>query len=322
MPPMPALNKIVLTVDLQERHLDRLRKEFPDLEIAVCEDREQIHEYLNGAQALIGGGLKPEYIEQFPDLQWAQSPGAGVDSYLFRELIECDITVTNNSGVHAPNIAEHLLGMMLAFARGFPELVRNQQNHVWQRPSTAVFELGYQTLAVVGLGDIGQALAVRAKCLGMRVVGNRRRTNEAIDGIDQLYAPEDLHEMLAEADHVAITLPLTARTRNLFGPDEFKAMKSTAIIYNIGRGEIIDQDAMIEALRSGEIGGAGLDVTTPEPLDEVSPLWDLPNVFLTPHCSGATPHYWDRGIELLVENIRRFRADEPMLNVVDKQEGY
>ena len=99
-------------------------------------------------------------------------------------------------------------------------------------------------------------------------------------------------------------------------------MKSNAIIYNIGRGEIIDQDAMIAALKSGEIGGAGLDVTTPEPLDDESELWDLPNVFITPHNSGATPHYWDRGIELLVENIRRFRADEPMLNVVDKREGY
>jgi D-2-hydroxyacid dehydrogenase (NADP+) len=237
-------------------------------------------------------------------------------------LIESDIIVTNNSGVHAPNIAEHLLGMMLAFARGFPEMVLNQQRRHWQRPSTDLFELGYQTLAVVGLGDIGHALARRAKGLGMRVVGSRRRVLSPMDGVDRIYPPDELHAMIAEADHVAITLPLTARTRHLFGAIEFEIMEPTAYIYNIGRGEIIDQDALIEALNNGEIAGAGLDVTTPEPLPEDSPLWTTPGVFITPHYSGSTPHYWDRGIELLVENIRRFRTDQPMLNVVDKGEGY
>jgi D-2-hydroxyacid dehydrogenase (NADP+) len=319
---MPTLTKLVTTVDLEQRHLERLRAEFPDIEFVVCRDRERLSEYLPGAQAFIGGGLNPTYLGQFPDLMWTQSPGAGVDSYLFPELAASDIIVTNNSGVHAPNIAEHLLGMMLAFARGFPEMVLNQQRRHWQRPSSEVFELGYQTLAVVGLGDIGHALAIRAKGLGMRVVGSRRRVLSPMDGVDRIYPPDELHAMIAEADHVAITLPLTARTRHLFGAIEFEIMEPTAYIYNIGRGEIIDQDALIAALNNGEIAGAGLDVTTPEPLPEDSPLWTTPGVFITPHYSGSTPHYWDRGIELLVENIRRFRTDQPMLNVVDKGEGY
>src|SRR5699024_8696296 len=125
----------VTTVNFEDRHLQRLHNEFPDVEFIVCPDPERLAEYLSDAQAYVGGGLTPAYLEQFPSLKWAQSPGAGVDSYLFPELIESDIIVTNNSGVHAPNIAEHVLGMMLAFARGFPEMVRNQQKRVWQSPS-------------------------------------------------------------------------------------------------------------------------------------------------------------------------------------------
>ena len=320
---MAALTRVVSTVDLDQKHVDRLKQEFPDLEVVLCPDRERLGEYLPGAQGVIGRGLTAELLEQFPDVRWAHSPGAGVDSFLFPELIDRDdIVVTNNSGVHASTIAEHLLGMMFAFTRGFPEMVLNQQKHVWQRPSTDVVELGHQTLAVVGLGDIGHALAVRAHALGMRVVGSRRRSSEPMDGVDALYVPDQLRVMIAEADHVAITLPSTPRTRGLFGTAEFEVMKDTAIIYNIGRGDIIKQDELIDALNSGQIAGAGLDVTTPEPLPEDSPLWDTPGVFITPHFSGSTPYYWDRGIEIVAENIRRIRNDKPLFNVVDKREGY
>jgi phosphoglycerate dehydrogenase-like enzyme len=170
--------------------------------------------------------------------------------------------------------------------------------------------------------DIGYALAVRAKALGMTVVGSRRRSTEPMDGVDRIYTPEQLQEMIAEADHVAITLPSTPRTAGLFGSEEFKAMKDSAIIYNIGRGDIIKQDELIEALNSGVIAGAGLDVTTPEPLNGDSQLWDTPGVFITCHYSGSTPYYWDRGIEIIAENIRRIRNDEPLFNLVDKVEGY
>jgi D-2-hydroxyacid dehydrogenase (NADP+) len=320
---MPRLTKLVTTIKLQERHLERLRAEFPDVEFVVCTERDRLPEVLPDAQALIGGGLTAELMRRFPEIRWTQAPGAGVDGMLFPELVESnDVILTNNSGVHASNIAEHLLGMMLAHARALPELMRNQVNREWKHSERGVFELGYQTLAIAGLGDIGHALAIRAKGLGMRVLGSRRRVAGPMEGVDRVYGPDEWRDMLPEADHVAITLPLTPRTQGLFGEAEFKMMKSTAYIYNIGRGEIIDQDALIEALRSGQIGGAGLDVTTPEPLPSDSPLWDLPNVLITPHMSGATPHYWDRGIEILVENVRRFRAGEPLINVVDKREGY
>jgi D-2-hydroxyacid dehydrogenase (NADP+) len=319
---MATINKIVTTVDIDQRHIDQLTKEFPDLEVVKCPNPDELGDYLPGVQGVIGRGLTAEFLERFPDVIWAHSPGAGVDSFLFPELIDSDVIVTNNSGVHASTIAEHLLGMMLAIARGFPEMVRNQQQHIWQRPSTGVVELGHQTLAVVGLGDIGYGLAVRAKALGMHVIGSRRKSNEPMERVDEIYSSDQLHEMIAKADHVVIALPSTPRTRGLFGTPEFEAMKDSAIIYNIGRGDIIKQDELIDALNNGLIAGAGLDVTTPEPLNEDSPLWDTPGVFITPHYSGSTPYYWDRGIQIVAENIRRLRNDEQLFNVVDKKEGY
>jgi D-2-hydroxyacid dehydrogenase (NADP+) len=320
---MAEISKIVVTVDWEQKHIDRLNEEFPDLEIVMCADQSRIDEHLPGAQGVVGRGLNADLIAEFPDVIWAHSPGAGVDAFLFPEMIERDdITVTNNSGVHANTIAEHLLGMMFSFTRGFPEMVHNQAKHVWKRPTTQVVELGYQTLAVVGLGDIGHALAVRAKALGMKVVGSRRRSAEPMEGVDEIFSPDQLHEMIADADHVAITLPSTPRTRGLFGTAEFEAMKDSAVIYNIGRGDIINQDELIDALNNGVIAGAGLDVTTPEPLNEDSALWDTPGVFITPHYSGSTPYYWDIGIEIIARNIRHLRNDEPLFNVVDKQEGY
>jgi phosphoglycerate dehydrogenase-like enzyme len=183
-------------------------------------------------------------------------------------------------------------------------------------------ELSHQTLAIAGLGEVGRELAKRAKGIGMRVIGSRRRLGAGPPGVDRLFGPDDWHEMLAEADHMAICLPLTPRTRHLFGEAEFKAMKSQAYLYNTSRGAIIDQDALIRALTTGEIAGAGLDVTTPEPLPPDSPLWSLPNVLITCHTSGASPYIEERGFDIVVENIRRYLQDRPLLNLVDKGEGY
>jgi phosphoglycerate dehydrogenase-like enzyme len=184
-----------------------------------------------------------------------------------------------------------------------------------------MLELGGQTLCVVGLGDIGQALATRAAALGMRVTGVRRWPRD-MPGVERIVTVEGMEPLLAEADHVALCLPLTARTRELFDAARLGQIKRGAYLYNIGRGELIDQDALIEALRDGRLAGAGLDVTTPEPLPSDSPLWEMQNVLITGHTSGATPHYWERAMPILLENIRRYRADEPLLNLVDKHEGY
>jgi D-2-hydroxyacid dehydrogenase (NADP+) len=318
-----TLDKLVTVVDprLEDRHIEWLRDQFPDLNVLKLSPQDDYEPSLEGAQAVVGRVLSPEIIATHPEIKWNHASGAGVETMMFKELVESDIIVTNNSGVHAQPISEYLVGMMLQFTRGFPELVLKQQRHFWERPAN-IQELGSHTVAVIGLGDIGHATALKLKAFGSRVLGCRRKADEPLEGVDEIYSPDRLHEMIAQADHVVITLPLTPRTRGMFGTEEFKVMKDTAIIYNIGRGAIIKQDELIEALNKGMIAGAGLDVTSPEPLPEDSPLWDTPGAFVTAHSCGSTPFYWDRGIEIVAENVRRFRNDEPLHNVVDKQEGY
>lgn len=318
---MPQLTKLVLAASLGPPLLDRLRAAYPDLEVVVAADRADLAEALEGAQALVGGGLTDALLERAPQLGWYHVGGAGVEDTLTPDLIASDVIVTNNSGVSAPNMAEHLLGLMLAFARDFPALMRAQERHEWLR-EVRVFELGGQTLGVVGLGEIGQELAWRAAALEMRVVGLRRHPGAPPPGVDHVYGPDALDDLLAASDHVAVTLPLTARTRGLIGAPELAAMKPSAYIYNVGRGPIIDQEALIAALRDSWIAGAGLDVTDPEPLPADSPLWDLPNVILTDHTSGRTARRWERGLPIVLENIGRYRRGEPLRNVVDKREGY
>jgi phosphoglycerate dehydrogenase-like enzyme len=321
---------------MSDEYLERLHLEFPNIDFVVCSSQDELPQVMPGAQALIGGPLTPELLARSPDLRWLQSNSAGVDRLLTPELIEHDIIITNYSGAQASNMAEHIVAMMFAFARGLPMLIRRQPSGEWTtQPSDELprlpqtrffsrytFELKHQTLAIAGLGDVGCELAVRAKGLGMRVVGSKRRPDIVPESVDQVYGPDDWYEMLADADHVAVCLPLTARTRHLFGQAEFATMKTTAHLYNVSRGGIIDQNALIQALNDSEIAGAGLDVTTPEPLPPESPLWYIPNVLITCHTSGASPQVEDRGLEIIVENIHRYLRDEPLMNVVDKREGY
>jgi D-2-hydroxyacid dehydrogenase (NADP+) len=329
---------IILRFALDEPYLTTLRETFPDVDLPVCATPDELAAAIGTADALIGGGaLDAALLDAAPRLRWLQLPVAGVDALDLTPLVARDIVVTTFSGVTAPNIAEHVMMMMFAFARNIRLLLRQQDRHVWRdgdAPSDPrlrgasrttfppVFELGGQTLGVVGLGAIGDALAQKAHGIGMRVVATRRRTGTPPGHIARLYAPDALADLLAEADHVALCLPLTDETRGLIGARELGQMRSSAYLYNTGRGALVDQDALIEALRAGTIAGAGLDVTTPEPLPADSPLWDLPNVLMTAHTSGATPQHWERGLALIIENVRRFLADEPLRNLVDPVAGY
>lgn len=314
--------KILIAIRINDKHVQTIREAYPDLDLTVCTDEAALPEVLADTDAVIGWGhYDTALLSAAPKLRWVHTFGAGIDRILNPELIEGDVVVTNNAGVRGPNIAEHLLGMMLGFARRIPDYARSQMQHEWNRDRN-VFEIGGQTAAVIGLGDIGQHFAWRANALGMRVIGLRRVRSELPRGVEKVYPPEQLHELLAEADHVIISAPLTPLTHHLFGAAEFAAMKPTAYIYNIGRGRIIDQDALIAALESGEIAGAGLDVTTPEPLPSDSPLWAMPNVLITCHSAGSTPYNWPRGLEIVIDNIDRFQRGEELRNVVDKRAGY
>jgi phosphoglycerate dehydrogenase-like enzyme len=315
---------MVLELDLAERHLTRLQHRFPDVNFILAKNIDDFNAHLADADAVVSWRVTASQLANAPNLKWIQVIGAGVDGVLIPEFAKRGITVTNNSGVHAPNIAEHLMALMLSFARGLPKLIRAQERHEWydEAGRRGTFELMDQSLLVVGLGDIGLALAERAQAFGIDVTGVRRSAG----GSGPLTIPvvdfTQLSRVLPDADHVAICLPLTQETRGMFDRGRLESMRRGAYIYNIGRGAIIDQDALIDLLKSGHLGGAGLDVTDPEPLPADSPLWDFENVIITSHTSGATPKYWDRAIKILETNIERFKSGEPLVNIVDLNRGY
>jgi len=323
---MGKKSTIVVRVDLDEQYLDRLRREFPQADFPAHAASDAPRAALADADALIAGAaITAEELAAAPDLRWVQATIAGVEGFLIPELRERPITLTNFSGVAAPSIAEHILALMLAFARGLPALLHRQGRHEWddnhgEAPPT--FELAGQTLGIVGLGDIGHELARRAHGIGMRVVATDRDAGQAPPHIDSLLPSDRLPALLADSDHVVLCLPLTPATEGIVGRAQLERMRRSAYLYNVGRGELVDQGALVAALRNGAIAGAGLDVATPEPLPADSPLWDLPNVIVTGHTAGQTPRYWERGIELVADNVRRFLAGEELRNTVDTSAGY
>ncbi len=276
-----------------------------------------------GAIAWIGPPID-DILDAATRLRWLHQRGAGIDRISTPKFVASDLVLTNGSGNHAINIAEHVLGLMLAFARQLPALLRAQDARQWQPPPVeTLFELSGQTLAVVGAGALGGAVAERAAAFGMRVHGVRRApAGDLPPGFASMTATAMIDTVLCDADHVVITLPLTAETQGLFSTARLAAMKPGAHLYNVGRGGIVDHAALLAALRSGHVAGAGLDVTDPEPLPADSPLWAEPNVIVTAHSSGLTPRSYDRYQALLLDNIRRFARGEPLLNIVDKRLGY
>lgn len=271
--------------------------------------------------------ILPDIESLAPKLRWVQLTSAGVDRLLDSDLLRSRVMVTTASGIHAVPIGEYVLGVMLAFAKGLHRSLRSQLERTW-RPYWAD-ELQGKTVGIVGLGAIGGYVARLAKALGMRVLATRRSAKGRATGaeagvpdVDELMPPSDLRHLLAESDYVVIAVPLTDESRGLIGEKELRAMKATAVIVNIARGAIIDERALVQALKEGWIAGAALDVFEREPLPAESELWEMENVIVTPHISGGTPRYMRLAVELFCDNLRRYLAGQPLRNVVDVKRGY
>ena len=322
--PGQPIHRLLIRFDLPPGVLDSLKAEFPEIQIEQRPDAFSDPTPLGDADAVVTWALSPEEIDAAPNLRWVQWIGAGVDHAPLDALKARGIQLTNNSGVHANNIAEHIIGMMIAIARRFPRLVQAQNDHHWSLNDDdfTVRELSGARLLILGAGNIGAALARKAVGLDIEVeVLGRTPRDSFIEGTT--YRTIDaLDAALADADHVAICIPLTPHTNGLFDAARFARMKPGSVIYNVGRGPIIDTNALIGALESGKIGGAGIDVSDPEPLPPDHPLWNAPNVFITGHTSGRTPYYWDRGGRILRANIQHYLAGEPLENLVDFDLGY
>jgi phosphoglycerate dehydrogenase-like enzyme len=255
-----------------------------------------------------------------PAVRWLHTPSAGVDHLLIPAVLDRGMQITNSAGVHAIPIAETVLAFMLSYARRLPELRAAQAESRWER-NPAMRELYGQTLLILGIGGIGQAIATRAAAFGMRIVGSRRNP-QPMPGVERVVGGDDWRALIPEADFIVVAAPLTAATRNMVDAAVLAAMKPDAYLINIARGALIDEDALIAALREERIGGAALDTFVEEPLPPTSPFWQLPNVVVTPHSTSQSPRMRERQIDLFVENLARFRDGRDLLNVVDPERGY
>jgi phosphoglycerate dehydrogenase-like enzyme len=293
------------------------------MRVVATRDRAEI-EALLGEIEIAAGWFPTDLVARAPRLRWFQQWGAGADWLLrYPQASEQNFILTSASGVHAIPISEQIIGTMLMFARGMHQAVRAQTAHTWsQPPEGSLFELEGKTLLLIGVGAIGARTALLARALGMQVVGLRQHPERPVDGVDTMEGLDRLHQRLAQADVVALTIPLTAATRGLIGRAELQRMKPTAYLINIGRGGTVDEPALVEALTERWIAGAGLDVFAEEPLPASSPLWALEQVIITAHYAGATPEYDARAMAIFLDNLRRYSTGAPLHNVVDKQQGY
>jgi len=320
------MTTILIALDpqyLPEAQAARIRALAQGARVVITRQPAEIEALLEDVEVAVGH-FPHTLIPRAPNLRWFQQWGAGTD-WLLRhpEIAARDFILTNASGVHAIPISEHILAYLLAFARRLPEALRAQQQHRWQRgEGREPFELAGKTMLLVGVGAIGQRTALLAQALGMRVTGVRYDASKTVPGIERMIGPQQLESALPEADFVVLTIPLTAQTRGLFDARLFALMKPSAYLINIGRGGTVDEEALVTALRGGQIAGAGLDVFAAEPLPAESPLWEMDNVIITGHYAGSTPHYDERGLEIFIDNLERYRQGLPMRNVVDKQRGY
>lgn len=281
-----------------------LREKLPDIDLQVARTAPDSCEAIEDASAVVTRRLSDELFDAATNLQWVQAISAGVDSYDLDRLQAEDIALTNASGIHGEPIAEQVLCYLLAFERNVLQGINQQHRGVWEKYGGG--ELRGKTLGIVGLGAIGTRVAELGDALGMTIVGTKRDPSTAPDVVAEAYGSDGLYDVLARSDYVVLACPLTDETRDLIGRAELSAMKRDAVLVNIARGGVVDEEGLEWAIQQGVIGGAALDVFEVEPLPQDSPLWNLSNVIITPHMAGSTPYYWERCAELFVENYRFF----------------
>ena len=307
--------------ELTEEQMQRVQTVSEDNEIIVARTREEQLALVGDVDIIFGSFSRPLF-EAARQLKWVQTEGAGIDNLLFSEFLESPIILTSAKGTVGPHLADHTWALLLGLLRGVGRAVRERtwDNRMSIRRES--WELGGATLGIVGLGGVGIEVARRAGGFGMEVIAVDPEPLEKPDFVREIWGTDRFYDLLEQSDVVSVCCPLTQRTRGLFDREAFRHMKPGALLVNVTRGPIIDGDALLEALEQGLISGAGLDVTSPEPLPADSPLWDHPHVIITPHASGGSPLRLDRTIDLFCENLRRFSEGRELLSVIDKQKGY
>ena len=316
----PALLVTVPPDRLPDDRLALVREAAPDHDVR----RGEPDSSLDGVEVVLGY-VEPARVAEADELRWIQSWSAGLDWLLDADArLPAGLQVTSASGVHAVPIAEHVFALLLAVARRLPAHLDAQRDGVWDPDRAAgTFELEGRRLVLLGVGEIGGRVARLASAFGMFVTAVQHHSDDSsVPGVDRTVTNDGLLDVLPETDVVVMSLPLTDATRGIVGAGTFAALPDHAVLVNVGRGETVDQSALVAALRAGRIAAACLDVTDPEPLPPDSPLWALDNALVTPHVAGQAPHYADRALAIFLDNLGRYRRGQPLANAVDLEAGY
>jgi phosphoglycerate dehydrogenase-like enzyme len=299
----------------------RLSSEVPDVRVVVAEDAQTAEREIADAEAAFGH-LPRDLLAKASRLRWLQAPQAApAAGYYYTDLVEHPVEITNFREIYNDHISAHIMAFVLAFARGLHRFIPQQLHREWKKPPEdhGIVHLPEATALIVGVGGIGAETARLCAAFGMTVIATDARKTSAPPGVAELHRPEELDELLPRADFLILTVPHTPATEGMMNRDRFRRMKQAAFFINIGRGMTTRLNDLVEALRAGEIGGAGLDVFEQEPLPADHPLWTMPNVLITPHMAGYGPYLNDRRFAILAENCRAFASGgKPGRNLVDK----
>jgi phosphoglycerate dehydrogenase-like enzyme len=315
------LKSIWLRLNVLETDLDMLRSDFPSCELITEPDDAIGSDHLQRIEGVFTEEVLPDsLVQQMPRLKWLHVTRGGVNAYLTPSVKARPIQVTGSKGIHGTVFSEFALACILMIAKKLPECIVVQREKHWQK--LAPIEIEGKTLGIVGLGTAGSALARKAKVFGMRILATKRRSASKPEFVDQLGTPEFLPQLLAESDFVVLLLASVPSTFNIIGENELRRMKPSAYLINLTGGCAVEENLLVRALKERWIAGAVLDAFARQPLPQESALWSLPNVIITPRIAGITSEKWPALLPIFRENLKRFIADEPLRNVVDKELGY
>lgn len=312
-----AFKMVFLTSDAREGLVRCVRDAVPGCNAVLASSREEALREIVDADAAYGD-VTPELLRAAKKLRWIQAPAAApYIGYYHQALVESPVVVTNLRGIYNDHLATHIMAFVLAFARGLHAYIPRQLERRWQ-PGVKLVHLPDSTALIIGVGGAGSETARLCAAFGMKVLGLDARVTQPPPGVSELHPPQMLDSLLPRADFVIMTVPQTPQTKDMMAARQFRLMKRTAYLINVGRGGTVVLDDLTEAIRSGQIAGAGLDVFQEEPLPKDHPLWTMPGVLITPHMAGEGPYTEERRIQVIIDNCRRFDEGRPLRNVVDK----
>jgi D-2-hydroxyacid dehydrogenase (NADP+) len=309
-------NNLLILDSQGEEYKRALEPEFPDLLIRACKTEKEVGDFIEKTSILLTFSISEGLIQKAVSLAWIQALGTGVDAILSLPSLPKGVLITSTRGIHGPQMSELAMLLMLALTRRFPDMVRNQARAVWDRWQAEL--LCRKKVGILGLGTVGEDIARKCKAFGMTVYGINR-SKKQVDAVDRFFGLEGLLTVAREVDYFIVVVPLTPETRGMVGAEVISSMKPSAHLLNLARGPVVDEKALIRALESGTLAGAGLDVFDEEPLPQSHPFWKMKNVIVSPHVGGTNTFYVEQVLPIFQENLRRYLRGErrTLLNVVD-----